>query len=141
MLIPIPSPSSFPLASAGISTAGGPPGVDRLVLEPGESVVASCRFDLNASLHFSYGLMVLTDRRLLADTPASADEKADFRQPATSPAQWSSLLDSQTHIHVSMRAAVGRLKLTHHDRVIARWMKDIPVNGTSSTIYRLMRDS
>ncbi|PHY02246.1 MAG: ABC transporter [Planctomycetaceae bacterium] len=122
MLIPIPSPSSFPLASAGISTAGGPPGVDRFVLEPGESVVASCRFDLNASLHFSDGWMVLTDRRLLADTPASADEKADSRQPATSLAQWSWLLDSQTHIHVSMRAAVGRLELTRHDRVIARWM-------------------
>ena len=122
MLIPIPSPSSFPLAGAGISTAGGPPGVDRFVLEPGESVVASCRFDLNASLHFSDGWMVLTDRRLLADTPASADEKADSRQPATSLAQWSWLLDSQTHIHVSMRAAVGRLELTHHDRVIARWM-------------------
>ena len=42
-------------------------------LLPGERLVATARFDLDRDLRFTEGWLALTDRRLLGDTPASAD--------------------------------------------------------------------
>ena len=61
-------------ALSGTAPGGGPPPADGFELEAGESVVASCRFDLDADLRFTDGRILLTDRRVLADTPATVPE-------------------------------------------------------------------
>ena len=97
---------------------GPPPGTaDRFTLEPGERIVASCRFDLDGGLRFTDGAIVLTDRRLIADPPASADGE----QPASGDVRsWP--LDATSGIDVHLRSAVGRLELSQHGRVVARWL-------------------
>lgn len=84
-------------------------------LETGERVVASCRFDLDANLQFTDGSIVLTDRRLLADQPASADS-----QPTGG--RWSWRLAPGTAIDVHLRSSVGRIELSQDGRVVARWL-------------------
>ena len=90
---------------------------DRFELESGEKVVASCRFDLDANLRFTDGSIVLTDRRLMADPPASADGGPAFDG---SPRSWR--LDPETTIDVHLRSAVGRIELAQQGRVVARWL-------------------
>ena len=90
---------------------------DRFELESGEKVVASCRFDLDANLQFTDGSIVLTDRRLMADPPASADGGPAFDG---SPRSWR--LDPETTIDVHLRSAVGRIELAQQGRVVARWL-------------------
>ena len=106
--------TSTPAARAGELPPALPwrSGVD---LAAAETVLATCRFDLDGSLRFTDGWIVLTDRRLIADKPASADG-ADGAGP------WSWPLDADTHVDVRMRAAVGRLELSRHGRVVARWL-------------------
>jgi hypothetical protein len=85
-------PSSIPrdAATAGspIPLRGGaggdhlsptPGAADRFELEPGEKVIASCRFDLDANLRFTDGSILLTDRRLVAvfDSNGLADLAID----------------------------------------------------------------
>jgi len=97
---------------------GGPPGAaERFELEPGEKVVASCRFDLDGNLRFTDGAILLTDRRLIADPPASADGS-----PAVDGGVRSWRLDATTGIDVHLRSAVGRIELSHQGRVVARWL-------------------
>jgi hypothetical protein len=75
-----------------------PPGAaDRFELEPGEKVVASCRFDLDANLRFTDGSILLTDRRLLADCPASADG-----EPSSAEGSRSWPLDPTTGLDLSL---------------------------------------
>ena len=85
-----------------------------MTIEPGERILASCRFDLDPSLRFTDGAVVLTDRRLIGDDPARAGAAAGV------PRIWRIGPDSR--IDVRMRAAVGRLELTEGDRVVARWL-------------------
>ena len=99
-------------------TAGQPPR-ERFPLEPGETLLAACRFDLNADLGFSDGWLVLTDKRLLADAPASADEPPARR---TADGVWAWPLDATTQLDVRMRNAIGRIELAAGGDVIARWM-------------------
>jgi ATP-binding cassette subfamily B protein len=88
---------------------------EELELEPGERVGASCRFALDANLQFTDGSIVLTDRRLLADRPASADS-----QPTGG--RWSWRLEPGTSIDVHLRSSVGRIELSQNGRVVARWL-------------------
>jgi len=90
---------------------------DRFELEAGEKLVASCRFDLDAALRFTDGSILLTDRRLVADPPASADG-----DPGSdgSPRSWR--LDPTTSIDVHLRSTVGRIELSQQGRVVARWL-------------------
>jgi ATP-binding cassette subfamily B protein len=104
-----PLPGTWPGTGSG---AG-----DRFELEPGEKIVASCRFDLDANLRFADGSIVLTDRRLVADPPASADG-----EPASAGGLRSWRLDPTTSIDVHLRSAVGRIELSQQGRVVARWL-------------------
>ena len=90
---------------------------NRVPLEAGETLLASCRFDLDADLRFTDGFIALTNRRLIADRPASADELA----PAVAgPRSWP--IDDKTQLDVHVRGAVGRIELSHRDRIVARWL-------------------
>jgi ATP-binding cassette subfamily B protein len=93
----------------------GLPWASGVTLADSETVLATCRFDLDGRLHYTDGWIVLTDRRVIADEPASADGP---RQAG--PRSW--LLDADTHLDVRMRAAVGRLELFRQGRVVARWL-------------------
>jgi ATP-binding cassette subfamily B protein len=83
-------------------------------VEPGESVLASCRFDLDESLRFADGWIVLTSRRLLSDDPATARPPAGGR-----PLEWP--LDAGTEFDVQLRAAIGRIELVRDGKVIVQW--------------------
>ncbi|MFM9194756.1 MAG: hypothetical protein ACKOWG_03235, partial [Planctomycetia bacterium] len=115
-------PASLPAptkkaASGPASTLEGSPAMDRFALEPGEKVVASCRFDLDAHLQFTDGQILLTDRRVIADAPASADGEP---APAGGVRVWP--LDPTSAIDVHLRSAVGRIELSQQGRVVARWL-------------------
>ena len=98
-----------------------PWGGDRVQLQPGEQLLATCRFDLDGHMRFADGWIALTDRRLIADTPASADADPTAEQPAASaPRSWP--LRSDTRLDVHLRSAVGRIELSEHGRVVARWL-------------------
>jgi ATP-binding cassette subfamily B protein len=107
--------TSAPAVRAGDLPSSALPWKSGIELAGSEAVLASCRFDLDGELRFTDGWIVLTDRRLIADKPASADG-ADGAGP------WSWPLDADTHVDVRMRAAVGRLELSRHGRVVARWL-------------------
>jgi ATP-binding cassette subfamily B protein len=103
-------------AGAGRGRAGELPWGDRVPLEAGERIVASCRFDLDAALRFTDGWLVLTDRRVIADPPAFAADP-----PTTAgPRAWA--LGPADRLDVHLRTAVGRLELSRHGVVIARWL-------------------
>ena len=85
-------------------------------LLPGETVLATGRFDLDSSLRFSDGWIVLTTRRVIADRPASAT------QPLSGSGPWTWTIGPQTRLDVQLRSAVGRAELSEGDRVVARWL-------------------
>ncbi|MFM9059913.1 MAG: hypothetical protein ACKOSQ_12465, partial [Planctomycetaceae bacterium] len=90
-------------------------------MEPGERVVAACRFDLDANLTFTDGWIVLTDRRLLADRPAfAADPAAPVEAAAATPRSWR--LAAADRLDVHLRTAVGRIEFSREGAVIARWL-------------------
>jgi ATP-binding cassette subfamily B protein len=86
-------------------------------LEPGEQVLATSRFDLDGQMRFTDGWIALTDRRLIADAPASADAAV---VTTAGPRSWP--LRDDTRLDVYLRSAVGRVELAEQDRVIARWL-------------------
>ncbi|NDC53976.1 MAG: ABC transporter ATP-binding protein, partial [Planctomycetia bacterium] len=90
---------------------------ERFPLAPGERVVATCRFDLDAALDFAEGWIVLTDSRLLADPPASA---AGVATPSGGVRSW--VVDSGTRFDARLRNAVGRIELSQAGEVVARWL-------------------
>jgi len=111
------TPSSV-LGVSGDDQHRPPPGAaDRFELEPGEKAVASCRFDLDANLRFTDGSILLTDRRLVADCPASADGEPSATEGARS---WR--LDATSGLDVHLRSSVGRIELSQQGRVVARWL-------------------
>ena len=99
-----PPTSALPWAEAAVG------------LLPGETVLATGRFDLDSSLHFSDGSIVLTTRRVIADRPASAT------QPLGGSGPWTWTIGPQTRLDVQLRSAVGRVELSEGDRVVARWL-------------------
>ncbi|NDC63245.1 MAG: ABC transporter ATP-binding protein [Planctomycetia bacterium] len=118
---PVPSgdssrPSTEPVGAVRLPPAG------RFPLEDGERVVASCRFDLDGQLRFGDGWIVLTDRRLVADAPASSSEADAGLSPPTAgrPRSWN--LDPTSRLDVTLRAAVGRIELSQRGHVVARWL-------------------
>jgi len=88
-----------------------PPGWAALV-PAGEAVLASCRFDLDVSGRFATGRMVLTDRRLLADDPATGD---DGRPPLAWP------LGPESRLVVKISTSFGRLSLEQAGQTVAAW--------------------
>ena len=86
-------------------------------LEPGESILAVGRFDLDGRMRFSDGWIVLTNRRVIADRPASADGDD---ATAAGPRSWR--IDAGTDLDVQLRSAVGRVDLFQGERLVARWL-------------------
>ena len=124
-------PSTAGPASPSISPEAATGGIrlppdDRFPLAIDEKVVASCRFDLDSQLRFNDGWIVLTDRRLIADPPASAEQPASTERDdaagtaAGLPRSWT--LDPSSRLDVTLRAAVGRIELSQQGRVVARWL-------------------
>ena len=70
--------------TAGLGRPAGWPWQQTAALAPGETVVATARFDLDGDLQFTDGWLLLTDRRLLSDRPASAAGPP----PPTGPHDW-----------------------------------------------------
>ena len=85
-------------------------------LLPGETVLAAGRFDLDASLHFSDGGIVLTTRRVIADRPASAT------QPLDGPGPWTWTIGPRTRLDVQLRELerVQREELSRFNELLAR---------------------
>jgi ATP-binding cassette subfamily B protein len=108
----VPAPASAPLQGQSPDLHWG----DRVHLLPGERVVATCRFDLDAALRFTDGWIVLTDRRLIADPPAYSAAGVG----ASAPRIWD--LTATDRFDVHLRTAVGRIELSRDDAVIARWL-------------------
>ncbi len=99
-----PPSSTLPWAAAAVD------------LLPGEAVLAASRFDLDASLQFSDGWIVLTTRRVIGDRPASATH------PLTGSGPWVWTIGPTTRLDVQLRSAVGRVELSEGDRIVARWL-------------------
>jgi len=117
----MPSHPSRAAVTASLASPAGngpvqPSPADRFPLDPGEHVIASCRFDLNAELMFTDGAILLTDRRVVADQPASVDGEP------TADAVWTWPLDPSSTIDVHLRSAIGRIELSQHGSVVARWL-------------------
>ena len=120
-----------PLTAGSLSTpeGGSLPWAGLVRLAPGENVLATGRFDLDSHLRFNAGWIVLTNKRLIADEPASADVAP---AGALGPREWR--LDSDSRLDVQLRSAVGRIELSSGDRVVARWLF---TPATADTIHAL----
>jgi ATP-binding cassette, subfamily B, bacterial len=88
-----------------------PPGWAALA-SPDEQILAGCRFDLDAAGRFTTGRLVLTERRLLADDPASGDN-------GSPPVLWE--LDGESRLVVRLRTSFGWLELVQSDKPVAAW--------------------
>jgi ATP-binding cassette, subfamily B, bacterial len=110
-------PSSSGADSSAQAASGGLPWGDAVALVPGETVLAVGRFDLDAQLRFSDGWVVLTNKRFIADPPASAEGSVP---PVAGPRSWP--IDADTGLDVQLRSAVGRVELFRSGRIVARWL-------------------
>ncbi len=79
-----------------------------LQLVAGENVVTSVEVDLDAKLHFSRGLVVLTERRIVARAPGETAWKA-----------WE--VREQLHLKHHDHAGVGHLELSDESGRLAVW--------------------
>jgi ATP-binding cassette subfamily B protein len=116
---PLPTTTSPNAAREAPAATGGPQLPPRFVLEDGEQVLVACRFDLDAQLRFTDGWIALTDRRVLADPPAFAAVEAGAAT-TTQTCSWN--LDPSMRLDVNLRAAVGRIELSRHQSIVARWL-------------------
>jgi len=115
MKSPLPL-GEFPQPAAGperpmAAAASLPPGWGSLV-PAGESVLASCRYDLDSAGRFTTGRILLTDGRLLADDPSTGDI-------GLPPRAWP--LGDACQLAVRMRVSFGRLELLRDGRPEAAW--------------------
>jgi ATP-binding cassette subfamily B protein len=113
----------MPPSAASASTPPANPSLPdptALGLAPGEAIVAAARHDLDGELRFADGWLVLTNRRLITDRPASADPGSRPEITAGGMVAWP--LDDDTWLDIRMRGAVGRVELSRHGHVIARWL-------------------
>jgi ATP-binding cassette subfamily B protein len=109
-------PGSLPSPAAANLLGGALPWPIEPPLAPGETVLATGRFDLDAGLRFSDGAIVLTTKRVIADRPASAAGALAGDGPWTWP------IGPHTRLDVQLRSAVGRVELFDGDRIVARWL-------------------
>jgi len=111
---PLPAPTD---SSAGVP---GTPWGSAFVLGTGESVIATATFDLDAGMRFTEGFLCLTDRRMIADPPASLEPDPASPAPSSGPVWWH--LDDTSSLDLRIRGGVGRIELLAAGRVVARWM-------------------
>ncbi|MBY4895576.1 ABC transporter ATP-binding protein/permease [Cupriavidus sp. AU9028] len=94
---------------------------------PGETVLAWLETDLDRRLHFSEGLVVVTDRRVLARQPGQ--EAGDGWQ------QWP--LGPTLTLHHGDHAGVGMLELTDGERRLATWRYTLGRNPAALRLHDL----
>jgi len=111
---PLPAPTD---SSTGVP---GTPWGSTFVLGSGESVIATATFDLDAGMRFTEGFLCLTDRRMIADQPASLEPDPASPTPLSGPVWWH--LDDTSSLDLRIRGGVGRIELLAAGRVVARWM-------------------
>jgi ATP-binding cassette subfamily B protein len=75
-------------------------------------MLASCRFDLDTTGQFASGRIVLTERRLLSDDPATGDT-------GRPPLVWH--LDDASELVTRMRPSFGRMELRQAGRPVVSW--------------------
>src|SRR6478672_3338699 len=80
--------------------------------QPGESPLAWLKLDLNANLRFDDGLVVLTDRRVIAFEPHNG------KPPASSADVWP--LYATTALTAAEHGGVGSLELFSGEKRLAR---------------------
>jgi len=101
-----PVPSSSSLAASLLPEHWQADVAKRLV--PGENVLSAVEVDLDARLHFAKGLLVVTERRLLARAPGDSEWRDwPFRAGLT----------LRHHDH----AGVGHLDLVDEQGLLATW--------------------
>jgi ATP-binding cassette subfamily B protein len=111
-----PSAPQTDTAARGSGDIAGLPWGDAVRLEPGETLLAVARFDLDARMQFSDGWIVLTNRRVIGDPPASIDATATLAGARS----WT--INGGTTVDVHLRSAVGRIELVQDGQVVARWL-------------------
>jgi len=111
---PLPAPTD---PSTGVP---GTPWGSAFILGSGESVIATTTFDLDAGMRFTEGFLCLTDRRMIADPPASLEPDPASPAPSSGPVWWH--LDDTSSLDLRIRGGVGRIELLAAGRVVARWM-------------------
>jgi len=106
------------------------PGPLQRHIAPGENVLATLSVDLSADLCFGAGLLVLTDRRLLAlaDTPVDGDAGSTPRAGAMAAAEPAWPLAAGLTLRHSDHAGVGTLALHNTVRQLARWCFTLGAN-------------
>ena len=96
-------------------------------LDEGESLLGWFETDLDLRLHYSPGLVALTDRRLLASVPpgentASSTTAATNSQANGKAAHWQSwLLSPDLKLSAADQAGVGTLELLNETERLAYW--------------------
>jgi ATP-binding cassette subfamily B protein len=96
--------------------------------QPRESPIAWLQLDLDADLHFADGLVVLTDRRLIAFEPQNGE--------TTPPAVEAWPLYATSGLTASEHAGVGSLELFSGEKRLARWRYTA---AQSAAAHRLAR--
>jgi ATP-binding cassette subfamily B protein len=91
-------------------------------MNAGETAIACLDLDLNCRLHFDEGVVVLTDRRLLAKTPEQSGWRSWDFHPAL-------------ELHHRDHAGVGTLDLRDADGLLARWHHTL---GSDTALRRLI---
>ena len=98
------------------------------LLEPGEELLCGFVPDLNASLRYVEGCVVLTSRRILARVDVEAEPehngKAEIAETVRAPqgGKWTSWsLRSITRIKSHDRGGLGTLEISSVDRRLAKW--------------------
>jgi ATP-binding cassette subfamily B protein len=96
-------------------------------LAPGENVLAGVEVDLDAKLRFTKGLVVVTDRRLLARSPGES--------------QWCDwLLRAGLELHHHDHAGVGHLELVDAEGLLAAWRFTLGQNLQAIRLVDQFRD-
>lgn len=99
-------------------------------LESGELLVSACEHDLNTSLQFCQGLLILTDRRLLAWAPPSDQTNADGSGWRT----WT--LTPDVNLRAWERGSVGTLELVGQDSRLCHWRYTA---GYAAAVHRVVQ--
>jgi ATP-binding cassette subfamily B protein len=97
-------------------------------LEPGEAVLATLSPNLDIELNYATGLLVLTNRRLLALDPHSAAPRTTAAQ--SDGGRWSSWrLNSVSALRSHDRAGLGMLELLGPNGRLAHWRYTVNLAG------------
>jgi ATP-binding cassette subfamily B protein len=119
------SPTLLPVAASFLPDQWLPD-VEKKLL-PGENVLSSVEVDLDAKLRFRKGILVITDRRLLARAPGEAEWR-----------EWTyrSGLQLRHHDH----AGVGHLELVDQQGRLAAWRFTLGQNLQAIRVLDQFRD-